>query len=124
MKFKLDLLELGKISYLIENGIAERALTSGSYLLQGLSSLARKYPQLITDRRGIGLLTALGFASDDLVQKFSSACQQRGLLVTPTRNGVVRLILDLLVEYKHIDKALEIMNNSLGTMGFQLAAAS
>lgn len=112
------------IKYLQENNIARRALVCGDYLLRGLRMLARQYPRLIIEARGIGLLTALELADDGLVQHFSDACQQQGLLVTPTRNGIVRLIPDLLVELTHIDKALGIMHSSLASMESQLAAAS
>lgn len=115
---------LAVIRFMSENRIANQALTSGKYLLRGLNSLADQFPRLVREARGIGLLTALEFLSDDLVQKFSLACQRQGLLVTPTRNGIVRLIPDLLVETTSINEALAIMENALDDLDSQLAATS
>ncbi len=40
------------------------------------------------------------------VQPLTEACQQQGLLVTPTRGGVIRLLPALLVSESEIDAAM------------------
>ena len=112
------------IRFLQENCIALRVLESGRKLLKGLQMLADEYPELVSDARGIGLLTALQMKEDGLVGQLSTACQQRGLLVTPTRNGVVRFIPDLLVETGDIELALEMLGDALSSIECPLAAAS
>lgn len=98
------------VNYLIDNRVAEKACKSGEYLLAGLQLLQKKYPQLFLVARGRGLLTALELPSDTKVQALTQECLDRGLLVTPTRNRVVRLIPSLLIEHSELATGLEILD--------------
>lgn len=112
------------ISYLIEHDIISQVDSKGQLLLTGLKSLCHKYPELISDARGIGLLTAVQLTDDQLIADLTLACQQRGLLITPTRNAIVRLIPDLLVSEAHIEQALTILDLALSSLETRVAAAS
>ncbi len=98
------------VKYLIGNHVAEKASESGDYLLAGLQLLQKKYPQLFLSVRGRGLLTAIELSSDMSVQMLTEECLNRGLLVTPTRNCVIRLIPSLLIERSELAAGLEILD--------------
>ncbi|MBT8145356.1 MAG: aspartate aminotransferase family protein [Gammaproteobacteria bacterium] len=112
------------VQFLIENDIAGQVESKGRLLLAGLQRLRHKYPQLVRDARGRGLLTALELANDELVAELTAVCQQHGLLITPTRNAIVRLIPDLLVSEASIEEALATLDHALDSMESRVAAAS
>lgn len=96
----------------------------GQLLLAGLQSLACRHPHYIQDARGLGLLTAIELKDDQLVEDLTLACQQHGLLVTPTRNAIIRLMPDLLVSDARIEEALTKLDQSLSSLAPRVAAAS
>jgi acetylornithine/N-succinyldiaminopimelate aminotransferase len=112
------------IDYLLEHDVISEVQRKGRLLLAGLHSLARRYPRFIADTRGLGLLTAIELTDDQLVADLTLACEQRGLLVTPTRNAIIRLIPDLLVSDGHIEEALSTLDQALSSLAPRVAAAS
>lgn len=97
---------LAVVSYLIEHDVADRVVVAGAALMAGLQKLQRQFPSLIEQVRGVGLLCAIQLSDDAEVLALSQACQEQDLLVTPTRNRVVRLIPSLLVTDQEIATAL------------------
>lgn len=98
------------ITYLRDNQIAERVDTCGSELLDELQGLQQRFPALIKEVRGKGLLCALELHQHDLVRTLTTRCADAGLLVVPTRNGVIRLLPDLLVSREDINRGLAILS--------------
>jgi len=115
---------LAVVEYLVNNKVAEQVRERGVELCRGLEWLCRRYPKLIKETRGVGLLTAIELTDDRYVTELTGACQERGLLVTPTRNAIVRLIPDLLVCSDHVEEALVILDAALSALTPRVAAAS
>ncbi|MGV3592742.1 MAG: aspartate aminotransferase family protein, partial [Gammaproteobacteria bacterium] len=101
------------VSYLRENQVAERVAITGAYLLDGLRALQRQFPAHVRAVRGIGLLCALEFSDHAHSRTVTQLCAERGLLVVPTRNGIVRLLPDLLVSITDIAAALAMLRGVL-----------
>ena len=104
---------LAVVDYLIEEDVAARVTVAGQQLLGGLRQLQRAYPSLIREVRGRGLLCALELPGDAEVQAVTQACLDLGLIVTPTRNRVVRLIPYLLVTSAEIEEGLRRLDAAL-----------
>jgi len=104
------------VSYLVEHDVAAMAAKSGVRLLTELRALQDRYPQFITTVRGEGLLCAMELPSDEAVVALTQACLERGLLVTPTRNRVVRLIPALLLEQAEMQAGLEILESAVSSV--------
>lgn len=115
---------LAVVKFIQDAQIVEKVITSGQHLLGGLERLALKFPLLVREARGRGLLTALELCHQDMVSSITDACRLRGLLVTPTRGGIIRLIPDLLVSRDHIDEALRILEQVFSNIEVQVAADS
>jgi acetylornithine/succinyldiaminopimelate/putrescine aminotransferase len=96
-----------------ENAIAERVTVSGRLLLDGLHTLQQQFPALIRDVRGMGLLCAVEFAEQAHSRQVTRLCADRGVLVVPTRNGIVRLLPDLLVSDADIEATLAVLRGTL-----------
>ena len=101
------------ITYLDRHNIASRVQLSGSFLLQSLYRLMETFPSLIRQVRGLGLLTAIEFHDHAQARTVTLACAEHGLLVVPTRNGIIRLLPDLLVTRKDMETAVATMGEIL-----------
>ncbi|HAJ77076.1 MAG TPA: aspartate aminotransferase family protein [Gammaproteobacteria bacterium] len=101
------------VTELKEQNLSRRSHRMGLELLGGLTGLQIKYPEILAGVRGKGLLCALQFTSDNYVDMLTQICLDSGLLITPTRNKIVRLIPSLLVSMDEIREALMILDESL-----------
>lgn len=97
------------ICFLRDNAVAAQVHSKGAWLLQQLLQLQLLYPALLRDVRGRGLLCALEFHDAELVKPLTRLCAERGLLVVPTRNGVIRLLPDLLITQQRLEEGLAIL---------------
>ena len=101
------------VSYLRDQGVAARVADSGALLLTSLQTLVQRYPDLVRGVRGAGLLCALELRDHRHARTLTLACAEQGLLVVPTRNGVVRLIPDLLVSHDDIHRACDLLSGAI-----------
>lgn len=111
--------------FLREQNIAAHVAELGALALEDLLNLQQQFPDLIKQVRGRGLMLALELHSDKLVWPLTDVCQQNGLLVTPTRNAVVRLLPSLLLsaeEWSIGMQRLQLALSSLQISGANLAA--
>jgi len=104
------------VDHLRAENIAGKAKISGELLLRGLKEIAAKFPDFVGNIRGSGLLCAFELGSDEDVMRLSQAALARGLLVTPTRNKIVRLIPPLNVTESEIVDGLYLLESSLASV--------
>lgn len=97
------------ITYLRDNEVAAQVAKMGEHLASRLLSLQAQYPTLIQAIRAQGLLSAIDLCDQQQVRELAFACADAGLLVVPTRNGVIRLLPDLLVSKADLDTGLDIL---------------
>lgn len=107
---------LAVVDELIDKQVANQAAASGIQLARELECLQAEFPDLIEEVRIRGLLCALQFGDDRLVEQLTEAALQKGLLVTPTRNGVIRLLPSLLVTEQEIEQAAQILRSALASV--------
>jgi len=110
------------VSYLIEHRVAHQVSESAKYACQRLEQILKSFPDLVLEIRGQGLLIGLQLKDDDNVKELTARCMALGLLVTPTRGGVVRLLPSLLVSKQEIDEGMEILKAALSQMSVQTSA--
>ncbi len=106
---------LAAIEVTLEEDLPARAQVMGERLMQGLRELADRYPELIAEVRGRGLLVGLEFTDADIGAIAISELAARGVLTAFGLNNpkVVRLEPPLIVEDVHIQEALEALEQSL-----------
>ena len=88
----------------------ERVRKNGEYLKNKLEALAKKYPS-IEGVRGEGLLLGVRFKDDP--PTIVDTCRNNGLLLIKAGLNTIRFLPPLIVEQKHIDKAVDIFEASL-----------
>ena len=88
----------------------KNAKLMGEYLFGKLNALKEKYP-VIKEVRGLGLMAGveLNIEGKDVVRK----CMDKGLLINCTHVKVLRLMPALNITRKEIDKAINILSDSL-----------
>jgi acetylornithine/N-succinyldiaminopimelate aminotransferase len=86
-----------------------KAAQSSEYLFSKLNALKDKYPALIKEVRGIGLMAGveLNAPGKTIVEK----CIEKGLLINCTHEKVLRLMPALNISKKEIDQAMAILED-------------
>ncbi len=81
------------------------------YLEERLDELAAKYPQLIIERRGRGLMQGLQLkvAPNEVVKK----AMNKGLILLTAGSDVLRLLPPLIIEKEDVDNMIQILDESL-----------
>lgn len=99
----------------VEEGLIDRSAAMGEKLLSGLGKIARQYPEQIREVRGKGLLAGIEFEMDDFAALIITACGRRKLLVAYSLNNpkVIRIEPPLIISEEELDRALEIIGESI-----------
>jgi predicted acetylornithine/succinylornithine family transaminase len=100
--------------------LLENAATTGARLVAGLEKLREKHPILL-EVRGAGLLVGADLSIE--AAPVVEACLARGLLVNSVRPKTLRFAPPLVVSGAEVDRALEILDETLAALGVPAAAA-
>jgi L-lysine 6-transaminase len=96
-----------------EENLIKNAEIQGKHLLEGLQELSVKYPNIISNARGLGLLCAFDLPSpkirDEMINKF----YKNGLLVVGCGASTIRFRPPLIISEEEISKALEIIDGTV-----------
>jgi 4-aminobutyrate aminotransferase len=82
---------------LLEGGLIANAKARGDELLAGLRILKARFPSVIRDVRGIGLMIGVEFDSHERAAAVEWGSFQRGLLVLEAGHTVVRISPPLVI---------------------------
>jgi putrescine aminotransferase len=99
---------LAALDTLLEENLVERARLRGEQLLAGARAIAREYPSVVRDARGLGLLAGLELQNEGYAGAIVPAMLKRGVTVawTLNRQRVIRLEPPLVVTSDEIERAL------------------
>ena len=99
----------------IEEGLVERSARLGEKLLDGLKAVQRRYPSIIKDVRGKGLLAGVEFDHEDFAALVISGCGRRDVLVAYSLNNpkVIRMEPPLIITEAELDRALNALGESV-----------
>lgn len=111
------------IQAIIEDGLVANAAYQGDRLMDGLSELQSRHPE-IGDVRGLGLMIATEFSTRDgqpdkvTCKAVQKACMEHNLLLLTcgSYENVIRWIPPLVVNDAQIDEALRIFESALTTV--------
>ena len=105
---------IATVRTILEEGILNRTVEIGEYLVGELESMGRKYP-FFNEVRGIGLMIGMSLAvpGAEIVKKGHS----RGLLLNVTHDKVLRFVPPLIVTKHEIDTMITILDGILAEVG-------
>ena len=95
---------------LVEEKLADRAAEIGKYFRTKLQGLQAKH-KIVKEVRGLGLMLGMELRYD--VLNVILKCMQRGVLVLDAGRTVVRFLPPLVIEKKHIDQAIVVLDKVL-----------
>lgn len=103
--------------------LADNARSVGDYLKTGLEQLARKYPALLANVRGLGLMLGLELApkiarlpgdpAKTQAVRLANLLHAAGMLVIPAGTGVIRLLPPLNLRQSEAEEGLNILGTVL-----------
>ncbi|MDH5203016.1 MAG: acetylornithine transaminase [Nitrospirota bacterium] len=96
---------IATIETLLEDGfLLDHCNRMGKYLRERLVELKKKFPGLIVDIRGLGLLLGMELAKEG--EPIVKACLEKGVLINCTSGNVLRFIPPLIVKRNDIDQLI------------------
>ncbi|MBO5057580.1 MAG: putrescine aminotransferase [Lachnospiraceae bacterium] len=106
---------LATIKYMIDNDIPGQCKEKGEYLIAGLKSLQEKYPTVIGDVRGVGLMLAVEFAASDVGYSVAKGLFARGVMTAGTLVNAkcIRFEPSAVITREQIDTVIERMDAAL-----------
>lgn len=114
---------LATVQVIQEEDLVGNSARMGAHLMKNLRSLQKKYP-IIGDVRGLGLMVAVEFTTNDgkpaaeVAKAVQKSCLDQNLLLLTcgTYENVIRWIPPLIVNKEQIDDALDIFKNALAEL--------
>lgn len=101
------------LEMLFNDNLLEHVVEMGNLLLENLKKLKEKYPALITDVRGIGLMAGLEFDEAVSSTDVCAAVRENGLLTAAAGGNVVRFVPPLIIQPADIEEAIDILDKTI-----------
>ncbi len=102
---------IANIDKILNENLVERSLCYGEYTMRRLKEIAKNYPAMIADIRGLGLMIGIEFTSVELRDRVLKNCKANGLLLASAGQKTIRMTPPLIVSIEEIDKALDIFQS-------------
>lgn len=99
---------LATIKYMLENDVPGQCREKGEYLIGGIKKLFEKYPTVIQDVRGIGLMIGLEFVTSDVGYSVAKGMFARRVLTAGTlvNSKCIRFEPAAVITYQDMDNIL------------------
>mmetsp|Transcript_22616 Transcript_22616/g.49178 ORF Transcript_22616/g.49178 Transcript_22616/m.49178 type:complete len:465 (-) Transcript_22616:3804-5198(-) len=98
---------LAVAKYICDNDILTNVNERGEQLTKGLEAMAKKYPTILGDVRGWGLLKGVECIAEDITAgELVAAAMDEGVLLVPAGANVVRFVPPLIITEDELDTAL------------------
>jgi len=101
---------LAALKTLVEDGVLENCRRVSPCLREGLTRIARRYPDRVREVRGRGLI--FGMELTGAGAPLVTACLEQGLLVNCTGERVLRFLPPLVVTEREVDEMLGILDRA------------
>jgi L-lysine 6-transaminase len=109
----VDMVRSSKVLEIIEEDhLLENAASTGNYLQERLRKISEKHNQ-VSNVRGRGLLTAFDFPAKEMRDKFIAKGVEQNVMFLGCGSQTIRFRPALIIEEKHIDAGLEVMEKIL-----------
>lgn len=94
---------------LLKDGFFDHVNRVAATLRAGLQALVKKFPTVIVDVRGQGLMQGIKLAGSIVNRDFKTELEGEGLLLAPAGDNVLRLLPPLIIEDSHVAEALAVL---------------
>jgi aldehyde:ferredoxin oxidoreductase len=109
---------LAAITVLLEEDLASQAKTKGAYVLKHLREFQERYPGVLAEARGLGLLIGMEFPTDGIGYKVASGLFSRGVITagTLTNAKTIRFEPALNIPQEILDEVLNRLEDVFKTI--------
>ena len=97
------------LDVLLGSGFLDNVAHAGRTLAAALADLAERFPGVVLETRGLGLMLGLRLAESVTNISFAGKAMERGLLLVPAGQNVVRFVPPLIIGEAEIAEATEIL---------------
>jgi len=106
------------IHVLLEDDLLQAATDKGAYVLERLKELSERYPRVLREGRGRGLMIGMEFTDNDLGYAVAKQLFARNILISGTyiNAKVLRVEPPLVIERAQIDTFLTALDQSLSAV--------
>ncbi len=106
---------IATIKYMLENDIPGMVAEKGAYYMEGLKKLQEKYPTVLTDIRGAGLLICMEFPEAEVGYEVTKGLFARKVMTAGTlvNAKTVRIEPPAIQSFETIDKVLTALDESI-----------
>ncbi|AQR95358.1 putrescine aminotransferase [Clostridium saccharoperbutylacetonicum] len=106
---------LATIKYMLENDVPGQCKEKGAYLKAGLERLWKKYPEVINEVRGTGLMLAVEFCESEVGYDVAKGMFKRGVMTAGTLVNAkcIRFEPAVVITKEDMDKVIERMDAAL-----------
>lgn len=107
---------IATIKYMLENDIPGQCKEKGEYLKAGLEKIAGKYPTVIDEVRGTGLMLAVEFCKCDVGYSVAKGLFERGVMTAGTlvNSKCIRFEPTAVISKEDMDNVIERLDESVG----------
>ena len=103
------------LDIIFEKGFLDNVKEKGKYFDEGLNKIKNKYPKIIKEIRGIGLIKGLKVSVDNV--EFIKKLMDHKMLTVKAEENVIRLFPPLIVTNKELDEAANKIEKVCKEMG-------
>ncbi len=114
---------LGAINYMVKYDVPRLAREKGEYLMAGLKKLQQKYPVILKDIRGIGLMIGVEFPKSEIGYAVAKGLFARKVMTAGTLNNATTIRFEpaATTSYEDFDKVLARMDDALAEVQKEFA---
>lgn len=114
---------MAALDVLVDEALADSARDRGRIVLDRLNSLRERYPEVISEVRGLGLLTGLAFTNPSGGLMVLSELFDRGVLVIPSLMDwtVMRIAPPLNIDERLLERGLDILEEVMADLAPTIA---
>ncbi len=114
---------LGAINYMVKYDVPKLAREKGEYLMAGLKKLQQKYPAILKDIRGIGLMIGVEFPKSEIGYAVAKGLFARKVMTAGTLNNATTIRFEpaATTSYEDFDKVLARMDDALAEVQKEFA---
>jgi acetylornithine/N-succinyldiaminopimelate aminotransferase len=103
------------IDIVSQNEFLQSVVTISASLREGLQGLVDKYPSVLSEVRGSGLMLGLRCHNEDANGKILMLARENKILLTKAGDNVLRLLPPLIINQSHVDEAIEKLDLALAS---------
>lgn len=104
------------LEVMMEDGFLDHVKKIGDELKFELQQLQQKFPNIIDEVRGVGLMLGLKLNEKFLNADVTAKLIEQGLLLIPASDNVIRILPPLIIDSSHVKEAIEKLTACFATL--------